>query len=67
MKTKKRANAFQVEQGDGGDGGHVENPLLSEVEGNKGTKLLFEVVNCGRHRIHFVLHVIHSLLIMYTR
>ena len=67
MKTKKDANASQVEQGDGGDGGHVENPLLSEVEGSRGAKLLSEAVGCGRHRIHLILHIIHSLLIMYTR
>ena len=67
MKTKKRANASQVEQGDGGDGGHVENPLLSKVESSKGTKLLSEAFGCGRHRIHLILHIIDSLLIMYTR
>ena len=67
MKTKKHANASQVEQGDGGDGGHVENPLLSKVEGNKDTKLLSKAVNCGRHRIHLILHIIHSLLNVYTR
>ena len=67
MKTKKRANASQVEKGDEGGGGHVENMLLSKVESNKGTKLLSEAVNCGRQRIHLILHVIHSLLIMYTR
>ena len=67
MKTKKRANASQVEQGDGGDGGRVENPLLSEMEGSKGTKMLFEAVGCGQNRIHLILRVVHSLLIMYTR
>ena len=67
MKTKKYDNASQVEQGDEGGGRHVENPLLREVEGSKGTKLLFEAIGCGRHRIHLILRVIHSLLIMYTR
>ena len=44
MKTKKHANASQVEQGDGDDGGHVENPLLSEVEGSRGTQLLCKLL-----------------------
>ena len=67
MEIKKRANASQMEQGDGGDGDHVENPLLSEVEGSKGTKLLSEAVGCERHKTHLILRILHSLLIMCTR
>ena len=67
MKTKKHDNASQMEQGDEEDGGHLENPHLSEMEGIKGTKLLSEGVGCGRHRINLILCAIHSLLIIYTR
>ena len=67
MKIKKPSNASQMQQGDGEDGEEMENPPLSKVEDKKGTKLLSEAVDCGRHRVHLILRVIHFLLILYTR
>ena len=46
MKTKKHADVSQVAHGEAGDARHMENLLLGEVEGSKGTKWLSEVVGC---------------------
>ena len=48
MKTKKHADVSQVANGEEGDARHMENLLLGEVEGSKGTKWLSEVVGCKR-------------------
>ena len=49
METKKRANASQVEQGDGGHRRHVENSPLSEIGGNRGARE--SSGNVGRKRL----------------
>ena len=66
METKKRANASQVEQGDGGDHRHVENSPLSEIGGSKGARGPSGIVGSERLRIYWILPVDYSLFIMYT-
>ena len=51
MKTRKHANASQVEKGDGGDHHNAENFMLGRIGGSRGTKRSSEAVGIDQLRI----------------
>ena len=63
METKKRANASQMEKGDGRDCRHVENSPLSEIDGNRGARE--SSGNVGRKRLRVQLDYFDVLLFIF--
>lgn len=64
-KKRKRANASQVERGDREGHHHVENSLLSEIEGSRGVRRSSRGLDASALELCWILHVVYSLFILY--